>query len=136
MSSLFKQYKDAAPVPPETKEAIDEKKRIQKESLGEPEPVEEEPKSYSKRTKPIKIVPALEEDDKPYESTGMKAVNRISGLFKSGSKSIDKAMKDRYSKEVGKLPSGWSADQLDIIMANKRSNKGYTKRYTKGSSKQ
>lgn len=131
MSDLFKQYTDAATVPPETKEAMDEKKRIQKESLGE-DPLKEGPvfKGPPKTPKPFKPKLDLEEDDKPYESTGMKAVDRVRGLFRSGSKNVDKAIKDRYSKEVEKLPSGWSADQIDIITSNAR-NKRYAKRSSK-----
>jgi hypothetical protein len=126
MSNLFQQYKDAATIPPETKAAIDEKKRIKKEALGE----EAEPISEPLKPTPLKPKPKIEtaeEDDKPYESTGMKAIDRVRGLFRTRSKDIEKSMGTRYSKDVGKLPSGWSADQLDIIMANKRHSKRSSK---------
>jgi hypothetical protein len=65
--------------------------------------------------------------DKPYESTGRKAIDRISGLFKSGSKRVDQAMKAKYSKDVGEMPSGRYADSLEFLSHKKPLSKRSSK---------
>jgi hypothetical protein len=119
-------YAKAIALPPGIKSGIDAKNKALKDAG-----VLDDEKEPSKPPAPVKLsapkAPEID-DDKPYESTGRKAIDRISGLFKSGSKRVDQAMKAKYSKDVGEMPSGRYADSLEFLSHKKPLIKRSSKR--------